>query len=42
MRHAYEGVRVTRDKHKCDMRTAAMIIGVKRVADATTARGIFP
>jgi len=28
--------------HKTDMRTAAMIIGVKRVADATTTRGIFP
>ncbi len=42
MRHAYEGVRMSREQHKCDMRTAAMIIGVKRVSDATTARGIFP
>jgi glutamate dehydrogenase (NAD(P)+) len=25
-----------------DMRTAALIIGVKRVADATVRRGIFP
>ncbi len=42
MRHAYAGVKTMREQHKCDMRTAAMIIGVKRVADATTARGIFP
>ncbi len=42
MRHAYEGVRHTRESHKCDMRTAAMIIGVKRVAEATVSRGIFP
>lgn len=42
MKLAYEGVRTTRDQHKCDMRTAAMIIGVKRVSDATTTRGIFP
>ncbi|MBL8061145.1 MAG: Glu/Leu/Phe/Val dehydrogenase [Chthonomonas sp.] len=42
MKHAYEGVRVTRESHKCDMRTAAMIIGVKRVAEATVSRGIFP
>ena len=42
MKHAYEGVRVTRESYKCDMRTAAMIIGVKRVAEATVSRGIFP
>ena len=29
-------------KHKVDMRTAAMIIAVNRVAEATTMRGIFP
>jgi glutamate dehydrogenase (NAD(P)+) len=29
-------------RHKTDMRTAAMIIAVQRVADATTRRGIFP
>jgi glutamate dehydrogenase (NAD(P)+) len=28
--------------HKTNMRTAAMIIGVKRVADATVMRGIYP
>lgn len=42
MKHAYEGVRQTRESYKCDMRTAAMIIGVKRVAEATVSRGIFP
>lgn len=42
MKHAYEGVRISRESHKCDMRTAAMIIGVKRVAEATVSRGIFP
>jgi glutamate dehydrogenase (NAD(P)+) len=30
------------EKHKVDMRTAAMIIAVQRVAEATTMRGIFP
>lgn len=42
MRRAYLGVAETRDKFKCDMRTAAMIIGVQRVSEATQARGIFP
>jgi glutamate dehydrogenase (NAD(P)+) len=42
MQAAYKGVKEMRDHHKCDMRTAAMIIGVKRVADATSMRGIFP
>lgn len=42
MIRAYEGVKHTRDTHKVDMRTAAMVIGVKRVAEATTTRGIFP
>ncbi len=42
MKRAYDGVRQSRDTYKTDMRTAAMIIGVKRVADATLTRGIFP
>jgi len=42
MRRAYASVEATMNTHKTDMRTAAMIIGVKRVADATTTRGIFP
>lgn len=42
MRNAYGAVAHTMREHKTDMRTAAMIIGVKRVADATIMRGIFP
>lgn len=42
MRRAYSGVHETMVKMKTDMRTAAMIIGVQRVADATIRRGIFP
>jgi len=42
MRHAYGAVDAEMRLHKTDMRTAALIIGVKRVADATVKRGIFP
>ncbi len=42
MRHSYAHVDYTMKQHKTDMRTAALIIGVKRVADATIRRGIFP
>lgn len=42
MRHAYAAVEHTMKLHKTDMRTAAMIMAVKRVADATTGRGIYP
>ena len=42
MRKAYAAVDQTMRKHKTDMRTAAMVIGVKRVADATVMRGIYP
>ena len=42
MRHSYAHVYSTMQKHKTDMRTAALIIGVKRVAEATITRGIFP
>ncbi|MCA0359751.1 MAG: Glu/Leu/Phe/Val dehydrogenase [Armatimonadetes bacterium] len=42
MRAAYAGVAEMMHLHKTDMRTAAMIIGVKRVSDATLMRGIFP
>lgn len=42
MRSAYGAVAHTMREHKTDMRTAAMIIAVKRVADATMMRGIFP
>ncbi len=42
MRNSYAAVESTMRAHKTDMRTAALIIGVKRVADATITRGIFP
>jgi glutamate dehydrogenase (NAD(P)+) len=42
MKRAYSQVDATMRQHKTDMRTAALIIGVKRVADATVRRGIFP
>lgn len=42
MRTSYAAVETTMRAHKTDMRTAALIIGVKRVADATIRRGIFP
>ncbi|MGV3618675.1 MAG: Glu/Leu/Phe/Val family dehydrogenase [Fimbriimonas sp.] len=42
MRHSYAAVETTMRQHKTDMRNAALIIGVKRVADATIRRGIFP
>jgi glutamate dehydrogenase (NAD(P)+) len=42
MRRSYHAVYETMEKHKVDMRTAAMIIAVQRVAEATTMRGIFP
>ena len=42
MRHAFHAVDQTMRAHKTDMRTAAMIIAVKRVADATVMRGIYP
>ncbi len=42
MRHSFGQVYSTMQQHKTDMRTAAYIIGVKRVADATVTRGIYP
>ncbi|AIE85649.1 Glu/Leu/Phe/Val family dehydrogenase [Fimbriimonas ginsengisoli] len=42
MRSSYASVESAMKVHKTDMRTAALIIGVKRVADATIKRGIFP
>ncbi|MBS1707297.1 MAG: Glu/Leu/Phe/Val dehydrogenase [Armatimonadetes bacterium] len=42
MRNSYAAVHETQAKHKTDLRTAAMIIAVERVARATTTRGIFP
>jgi len=42
MRASFATVEQTMRSHKTDMRTAAYIIGVKRVADATIKRGIYP
>lgn len=42
MRSAYGAVAHTMREHKTDMRTAALIIAVKRVAEATMMRGIYP
>jgi glutamate dehydrogenase (NAD(P)+) len=39
---AFNEVLITSHKHKVDMRTAAYIVAVKRVADAIQLRGIFP
>ncbi|HZT42505.1 MAG TPA: Glu/Leu/Phe/Val dehydrogenase [Chthonomonadaceae bacterium] len=42
MVRAYQAVREMAKKENVDMRLAAHLIGVKRVADATTIRGIYP
>jgi glutamate dehydrogenase (NAD(P)+) len=39
---AFARVQQTAKEHRCDLRTAAYIVGVGRVADAILARGIFP
>jgi glutamate dehydrogenase (NAD(P)+) len=39
---AYEQVRDTARRENTDLRTAAYMIGVKRVAEATATRGIYP
>ncbi len=40
--NAYKSVRDMAREHDCEMRLAAHLIAVKRVADATELRGIFP
>ena len=42
MIRAYRSVREMAKEQSCDMRLASHLIAVKRVADATTLRGIFP
>lgn len=42
MKRSYRDVANMQQLHKTNMRTAALMIGVKRVADATINRGIFP
>lgn len=42
MVQAFHQVMQASKDHKCDLRTAAYIVGVKRVSDAIEARGIYP
>jgi glutamate dehydrogenase (NAD(P)+) len=42
MKRAYDQVAVAAKKHDTDLRSAAFIVGVGRVADAITALGIYP
>lgn len=42
MVRAFQQVNAAAKKHNCDLRTAAYIVGVGRVAEAITALGIFP
>ena len=39
---AFHEVWDMKEKHKCNMRDAAYLVAVKRVADATTLRGFYP
>jgi Glutamate dehydrogenase/leucine dehydrogenase len=39
---AFSQVKDAARRHSCDLRTAAYIVGVSRVAEATLARGIYP
>ena len=39
---AFSQVQQAAKRHNCDLRTAAYIVGVSRVAEATLARGIYP
>lgn len=42
MVNAFDSVIATMEKHKVDMRTAAMMLGVSRVAEASRLRGLYP
>jgi glutamate dehydrogenase (NAD(P)+) len=42
IRNAFKQVYETSKRHKCDMRTGAMVLAVGRVAEATRIRGLFP
>ncbi len=42
MDRAFEAVRAMSDQHEVDMRTAAYMVAVARVAEATTLRGLYP
>ena len=42
MTRAYENVSRIAQDHQCDMRLAAHMLAIQRVADATQLRGIYP
>jgi glutamate dehydrogenase (NAD(P)+) len=42
MEEAYAGVEAVASAEKIDLRSAAMMVAVSRVADATTLRGLYP
>ena len=42
LKHAFSEVWAASEKHGVDLRTAAYIAGVARVAEATITRGIYP
>ena len=42
MANAFDNVLRTAELHQTDLRTAAQVVAVARVAEATTARGIYP
>jgi glutamate dehydrogenase (NAD(P)+) len=39
---AFDAIETAQDHHRCDMRTAAYVVGVSRVAEAIQTRGIYP
>ena len=41
MRAAYTDLRAVRDQYQCDLRTAAFVLAVGRVAKATELRGLM-
>ena len=42
MEAAFAGVMATADREKVDLRRAAMMVAVGRVAEATALRGLYP
>jgi glutamate dehydrogenase (NAD(P)+) len=42
MARAYSNVARLAHENKCDLRTAANMLAISRVAEATTMRGIYP
>jgi len=42
MRQAFHGVYRVAQERKVDMRTAALVVAMSKVAEATAVRGIYP